>query len=322
MMEHRDVRIDRLRLLASFGVVMLHSSTGSGAGDLALNALFRFSVPVFVIISGWFQLAAPIPPERLARKSLRLFGKLILWAGIFQVYLRLVRGAWSDDLLTELLTQPYHLWYLYATIGLYLLTPALYPFVRSARKWEYRYALGFCFALGCVGMTLIRLEWIPVLAVILDQSKLPTVLGFLFLYLLGGYFRRFGLEHPNRWLAVGIVSAIISIISTATPYREPLLSFFSPNAALSGGACFVLYMTRQPPQERFRSLLAQASDCTMGVYLLHPLVSKLLKPRLRPLQAVIFPAGYMVLVCVCIFSAAFAAVWLLSRSKPVKRILF
>ena len=163
---------------------------------------------------------------------------------------------------------------------------------------------------------------IPVLAVILDQSKLPTVLGFLFLYLLGGYFRRFGLEHPNRWLAVGIVSAIISIISTATPYREPLLSFFSPNAALSGGACFVLYMTRQPPQERFRSLLAQASDCTMGVYLLHPLVSKLLKPRLRPLQAVIFPAGYMVLVCVCIFSAAFAAVWLLSRSKPVKRILF
>lgn len=321
-MEQRDPRIDRLRLLACFGVVMLHSSTGTGTGDLILNALFRFSVPVFVIISGWFQLAAQSSPRRLVKKSLRLFGKLLLWAGIFQVYLRLVRGAWSEDMLTQLLTEPYHLWYLYATIGLYLLTPVLYPFVRSAEKWEYRYALAVCFGLGCVGVTLERLGWVPALSVILEKSKLPLSLGFLFLYLLGGYFRRFGLEHRSIWLTAGVISAVVSIISSFTDQREQLLSFFSPNAVLSSAACFVLYLTRKDPPERFRPVLAEASGCTMGVYLLHPLVSKLLKPRLRVLQGVLFPSVYMTLVCVCIFSAAFAAVWLLSRSKSLKRILF
>ena len=321
-MDTHDYRIDRLRLLACFGVVMLHSSTGIGFGDLALNALFRFSVPVFVIISGWFQLSAQVSPKRLAQKSLRLFGKLLLWAGIFQVYLRLVRGAWSEDLLTQLLTEPYHLWYLYATIGLYLLTPVLYPFVRSAEKWEYRYALGVCFTLGCVGVTLERLAWLPTLSVILAQSKLPLSLGFLFLYLLGGYFRRFGLEHRRFWLTAGVLSAAVSIIASFTDQRDQLLSFYSPNAALSGGACFLLYLTRKPPKERFRPILAEASSCTMGVYLLHPLISKLLKPHLRPLQAVLFPSVYMTLVCVCIFSVSFAAVWVLSRSKKLKKILF
>lgn len=59
-MNTHDYRIDRLRLLACFGVVMLHSSYGSGAGDLMLNALFRFSVPVFVIISGYFMLSSSV----------------------------------------------------------------------------------------------------------------------------------------------------------------------------------------------------------------------------------------------------------------------
>lgn len=322
MMDQRDSHIDCLRLLACFGVVMLHSSTGIGFGDLALNALFRFSVPVFVIISGWFQLRDQIPPERLRRKCIRLFGKLILWAGIYLVYYRIKNGTWPEDWVIRLFTEPYHLWYLYAAIGLYLLTPALYPFVRSARQWEYRYALGFCFAFGCVGVTLVRLDWIPILSAILDMSKLPTVLGFLFLYLLGGYFRRFGLENRKFWLTAGILSAVVSIISSHTVYKEQLLSFFAPNVALSGGACFVLHLTRKPIPERFRTILAEASGCTMGVYLLHPLVSKFVKPRIRHLQTVLFSSGYMLLCCACIFTVTFGIVWLLSRWKPLKKFLF
>lgn len=322
MMEARDYRIDRLRLLACFGVVMLHSSTGIGFGDLALNALFRFSVPVFVIISGWFQLRDQIPLKRLGSKCIRLLGKLILWAGIFLIYQRINDGAWPGDWLVRLVTEPYNLWYLYATIGLYLLTPALYPFVRSADRWEYRYALGFCFLLGCVGVTLTRLGWLPVLTVILEKSKLPTVLGFVFLYLLGGYFRRFGLENRRFWLTAGILSAVVSILSSETVYKEQLLSFFSPNVVLSGAACFVLYLTRKPVPEHFRPALKEASGCTMGVYLLHPLVSKLLKPRIRHLQALLYPSVYMILCCVCIFTVTFGAVWLLSRWKPLKKFLF
>lgn len=320
-MDTHDYRIDRLRLLACFGVVMLHSSVGAGASDLALNALFRFSVPVFVLISGWFQLSGPAQPRRLLSKCARLFGKMLLWSGIYMLVRRGTHGTWPEDLTVYLLTQPVHLWYLYATMGLYLLTPALWPFVRNAEKGEYQYALVLCFALGCAALTLVRLDWVPLLAVILDKSKLPQMVGFLFLYLLGGYFRRFGLEHRRRWLMVGIFSSAISVLASTLEQRELLLSFLSPNVVLSGAACFVVYMTRQPLPERYRPLLRRASECTMGVYLLHMMISASLTPLIEPLRTVIFPAGYMALRCGCVFTVTFAAVWLISLVKPLKKVL-
>ena len=58
-MEHaHNHRIDRLRLLCCFGVVLLHSTYGSDIGQVLLNTIFRFSVPVFVIISGYFLLSS------------------------------------------------------------------------------------------------------------------------------------------------------------------------------------------------------------------------------------------------------------------------
>ncbi len=320
-MKNHDYRIDRLRLLACFGVVMLHSSVGAGAGDLALNALFRFSVPVFVIISGWFQLSGPVQPKRLVSKCARLFGKMLLWSGIYLLVRRLSHGTWPGDWIGYLLTEPVHLWYLYATMGLYLLTPALWPFVRSAEKGEYQYALALCFGLGSVAVTLVRLGWVPMLAVILDKSKLPQMLGFLFLYLLGGYFRRFGLEHRRRWLAVGILCGAVSVIASAMDQREQLLSFLSPNVVLSGAACFVLYMTREPLPERYRPLLRRSSECTMGVYLLHMMISSAVTPLIQHLRAVLFPAGYMALRCGCVFTVTFAVIWLISLVKPLKKVL-
>ena len=107
MMKTHDYRIDRLRLLACFGVVMLHSSYGSGIGDLALNAAFRFSVPVFVIISGYFTLSHPV--SNLWGKISRLFVKMVLCSGIYLLY-----SLWRGNKLPEqpvifLLTSPDHL---------------------------------------------------------------------------------------------------------------------------------------------------------------------------------------------------------------------
>lgn len=320
-MNTHDYRIDRLRLLACFGVVMLHSSSGTGPDDLALNAIFRFSVPVFVIISGWFQLCGDVSAPRLAKKAAALFGKMLLWSGIYMLFRRIDVGTWPQDPLVYFLTEPVHLWYLYAAMGLCLLAPALAPFVRSADSREYHYALGICFAIGCCITTLIRMELFPWLAIILDKSKLPDMLGFVFLYLLGGYFRKFGFLHPKRWLLLGVICAFISVIAAQTSYNQQLLSFISPNVVLSGGACFVLYMTRRPLPERFQPLLRQASGCTMGVYLLHLMIDGLLTPHLRPVMQMLLPCLAMTLRCACIFTVTFTIIWLLRAFRPLRQFL-
>ena len=52
----RDTNTDVMRLIASFFVVMIHVSATGGAVGSALNSLSRFSVPMFVLISGYYLL--------------------------------------------------------------------------------------------------------------------------------------------------------------------------------------------------------------------------------------------------------------------------
>ena len=52
----RDTNTDVMRLIASFFVVMIHGSAPNSAVGSAWNSISRFSVPVFVMISGYYLL--------------------------------------------------------------------------------------------------------------------------------------------------------------------------------------------------------------------------------------------------------------------------
>ncbi|MBR7178516.1 MAG: acyltransferase [Oscillospiraceae bacterium] len=312
-MDQHDYRIDRLRLLACFGVVMLHSSHGSGVGDLALNSLFRFSVPVFVIISGYFMLSGPV--TGLPKKMLHLFVRMVLCSGVYMLY----AGSIPENPILFLLTEPVHLWYLYATVGLYLLTPALLPFVRSASQQEYRYALVLCFLLGSCGVTLNRLGWFPLFGQILDKSKLPVMLCFTGLYLFGGYCRKFGFSRRREWLWAGIAAGILSIAVSNTDLASDLLSFFSPIVVIPGAACFVLFMTAEDVPEKYRALTADASKCTLGIYLFHTLVCDLITPMIGIPREILGGLPAMAVRGLCTFAVTFSAVWLLRRIPIAKK---
>ena len=218
------------------------------------------------------------------------------------------------------MTSPVHLWYLYATMGLYLLTPALMPFVRSVEQREYRYALGICFLLGCCAVTLMRLDVLPLVGTILDKSKLPTMLAFVGMYLLGGYFRRFGFGSRRIWLAVFLAASGFQAAVCQTPQAGTLLSFIAPTVVLSGGACFALCMMLPDVSERLRPVMLAASECTMGVYLLHFYVSDRITPWLRQTFPLHSSAGAMLLRAVVVFAVTMALVKLLRKLPYVGRI--
>ena len=318
-MDSHDYRVDRLRVLCCFGVVLLHSSAGAGTGDLILNALFRFSVPVFVIISGYFMLARPASPADMAKRAGALFIKLLGCSAFYLLANQRFRAP-LPQVLEYLLTSPVHLWYLYATMGLYLLTPGLMPFVRSAERAEYRYALGICFLLGCCGVTLMRLDVLPLVGTILDKSKLPTMLAFVGMYLLGGYFRRFGFGNRSIWLVVFLCASVFQAAVCQTPQAGTLLSFIAPTVVLSGGACFALCMMLPDVSERLRPVMRAASECTMGVYLLHFYVSDRITPWLRQTFPLPGTAGPMLLRAVTVFLVTMALVRLLRKLPFVGRI--
>ena len=215
-----DTDTGLMRILAALGVVIIHCAAINTFSGVFFNGIARFSVPVFVIISGYYMLARKPDGGRLARKCVRLFALMLFWSAVYYGT-DLLRGVRTFDgpgaALTYLFTEPVHLWYLYATITLYLFTPLLAVFTEHASRAEYRYALALAFFFGSPVVILVRSGWIPILSTILDKMKVPYLLGMAFMYLLGGYLRRYGLESPRlrgALYGLGAAGAAITVAGT------------------------------------------------------------------------------------------------------------
>lgn len=307
-MERRrsDQGTDVLRLLAAVFVVVIHVADPATTAGLCWDAAARFSVPVFVIVSGWYLLDRD--GGGLARRGARLLGQMACWSAVYLIY-NVWRYGYAPGGLRGvgryLLTQPTHLWYLWAIVGLYLLTPLLRPLHRAAGRGLYRYALAVCFLLGCVCVTLVRTGLFPALAEILDRSKLPYGLGFVFLYLLGGYLHRFGLGRAWwPWALCAVGGTVVTVLAVLWAARDGgdwswAGSFFAPWAALAGAGTFVTVQraARGGPWPGAR-LLARLAGGTLGVYLMHPLVVDVLRHAGLDRAWLLVPAGFLVSLAV------------------------
>lgn len=195
-----DSDIDLMRLLAAYFVVVIHATGAVTPGSALLTSLARFSVPLFVIISGYFMLRRPPEGRALANRILRLLALMLFWSAIYYLYFRLCGQPYAGlrAAAVYLLTQPIHLWYLYAAAALYLFTPVFFVFAENAGRRLWHYCLALCFFFGSAVTMLLRTGWFPTLALIVDKMKVPYLLGFPFLYLLGGYVYRFSLSPRSR----------------------------------------------------------------------------------------------------------------------------
>jgi len=318
----RNTDTDVMRVVASFFVVLLHSSGIGTATDIFCASFSRFSVPVFAIISGYYMLGRRVGGKELAKKCLRLFLLMLVWSALYCAYsLAAGDAAWGGAgwLAGYLLTEPIHLWYLYAAIGLFIFTPVFYVFCKNSSRREYVYALALTFLFGAVIVTLMKTGRAPVLALIVDKMKVAPTLGFVFLYLFGGYVRRFGVGRRSRYAfyalgligtAVTVAGAFISLSRGAL--NENWLSFFAPNVILASAAFFLLIHSlpfgrdgRGEP-----ALIRELSLCSLGIYLLHPLLILIMQrneqlywhsapaPLLVPLRAVItYALSALVVFC-------------------------
>lgn len=321
-----DANMAVLRIIASFFVVMIHSTTVSGIG-IAYNSLARFAVPVFVMLSGYYMLAREIPLSKILRKTAKLFSLVLIWSAIYLIN-PVTRGAHPVDspenIVKYLLTQPFHIWYLYAAIGLYLFTPVFQVFTKNAGKPQYHYALGLTFLFGSVFTIMVRFEGFSLLSQLLEMMKLPYTLGFCFLYLLGGYFRKFGISHPNILFALGAIGTLFTLGGSLLLHRSgldhtALHSFFAPGVILSAVGVFSL--SKKLEGVRAHPAIRELSECTLGIYLLHPYVTLMIFVFFDVLQNTLPEALYTPVRTSISFGISAVMIFLLRRIPFLNKIL-
>lgn len=140
---------DSLRFLAIFGVIALHvfqSWPNAAIGNMELSGfseIFKFAVPVFLMISGALLLKREMPiNEFLKRRFARLTYPFILYLIIYVAVLFAIMSTVPgfESLSTWFGHIPLHYnWYFWTIAGLYLTIPILSKFINHSTFREIEY---------------------------------------------------------------------------------------------------------------------------------------------------------------------------------------
>lgn len=343
-MKQRQTELDILRFFATLAVIVIHIGRipyvsecwASGLFDVSI-APFVSSVPVFFMISGRFFLdeRKTITLHTLFRKNIfRLTFTFVLWSAVYTMYY-VWDGTYAElnifGILTEYIHGPVHFWYLYATVGLYLLTPLFRKIVQD--KAVCRYAL-VLFAV--YNLTTQYLIYLPKVGGIVEHAVgrlgLESLSGYMGCFLLGYVLYINQKKITKRWeITIYILGAVLMSltyildISISVELRSSdfVKQNQKPNVIFYSAAIYLFFIKRVSKcafSDRIRKLFAKTTEYGFGVYILHALVIELfifLPFPARPMS----PALVTVVLTVCVYIVSFLLTAMIRKIPGVGKLL-
>lgn len=346
----RNFGLDLLRIAACVLVAMQH--TGEffyiGAGGIALTgdgaeaagwfcSLARASVPLFVMISGFFILPVrDSTPAFFRRRMWRVALPFVVWCVIYAIYQMLYYHTGITDALLKILRIPVnygvevgHLWYVYMLLGLYLVAPVVTPWLQRVSKRELRgylwlWALTLC-------LPYIHLIFPEVLGECY-WNRTPMLYyfsGMMGYMLLAFYIKKFYTASGTRNLLTAVALIVAGYAATYAGFRlqfghvamvkdlELSWGFDTVNVAMLTAGLFLLFKDWTTKSIKAAKIAADVSLATYGIYLAHIIVLNMVYSRVNPL---IEPAYIKIpLICVVTFVITYVGVKLISLT-PLRKI--
>lgn len=294
--KRRLIHYDLLRILACLSVIMLHSAAqfwyvlpvDGWQWRIAnsYDALFRFGVPIFVMISGALFLA---PDRDIQIES--LYKKNIFRLTIAYIFWSIWYGLWDcrtfDRSLTlwkaylnEMISGRYHLWFVPMLIGLYMLLPILKTWLKAAdrKQVEYFITLFLIFQIG--RETILIFVQSGAIRSVINILSIEMVGSYVGYFILGYYIVNYSISRKFQKLIYlgGICSAVLCVIvSNALSYSRgeaigSLFDSYSIFTFLIGIAIFTYFQYEIKYicfDVRMEKLIRKISDATFGIYLIH-----------------------------------------------------
>lgn len=293
----RILAYDLIRLFAMLGVIMIHSSahyvinfpTDSFQFQVGnfLESISRLAIPCFIMLSGRFMLDEDRtePPKRVGKKILSLIFILFSWSFFYALIYR-SKAFWSSFFYGHL-----HMWYLYMTIGLYLITPILRLFVKRENKAYIYYFL----------VLVLTFKYIPAfLDIIFPTGDTISRFARLFfpnfgigcedlaMYLLGWLIKEDFefLNKHSRLIIISTLGALLLVFFGTQIYTSPAFraysTFYSEKqlpVLLYGTLSFISIQIFSKNIEhklcdKIKNFISLASRLTLGIYMVHMFILK------------------------------------------------
>ena len=284
---------DLLRIIACFSVVMLHSSAQYWYGlevtdhrwlvANSYDAVFRFGVPVFVMISGALFLGREkIDTKKLYKHNiLRILILYVVWSvlyGVFHCRAIPVGELTAGTLIREIFSNSYHLWFLPMIAGLYMLVPILHIWIKHATKKDIEYLLCLFFLLQILLTTMKALVTWPILTYVDSMVKLELICGYSGYFVLGYYLDQYEFTKDKRKILymAGLISVIANIVLgnwLSLRSNTPKADIYDSFGLFTCVVVMALFVGCRSIFEKDTKGTGKAlkfiADATLGIYLLH-----------------------------------------------------
>lgn len=297
----RKIELDCLRIIATFGVVVLHTCSrlwgGVGVDTFSwqvfnfYESMVRWTVPVFVMISGSLFLAKKRSTAQLFRKNIaRIITAYIFWSAAYSVMSFYLHDSGLKWAVKQFFQGYYHMWFLFMIVGLYIVTPFLQKIVESRELMKYflGVSLVFTFILP-QGIQLVIYRFGSIgqeMNAILGNVNLYFTLGYVSYFVCGHYLNTTKVEGRNRRILYlsGVIGFLTTMILTAvfSMRRQNATALFYENNTVNvmlesivvfaaGKQCFSsLHFSAKA-----KMLIVKLSKYSFGVYLVHAMVIEL-----------------------------------------------
>lgn len=311
-METKKARLyylDILRILAIFAVIIIHVASQSlyytspvksntWLGLSMWDSLVRWSVPVFVMISGVLFLnpERPFDFQRLLKKNvLHLVEITLIWHVIYALYTFFFENQSKANFVSLLIKGYTHFWFLHMIIGLYLIVPILRKI--TVDKFLTKYLLLISFVTAIIIPTILnfyqsmaKVVSFPIVISTVMDSLISLVnsfhfqfpMGFLVYFLAGYWLSTLKFNQKGRYTiyGLGLFSALVTTIGTYlfsikfNTRETPLFDYMNLNIFLIAISIFIFFKYLIPrfkveTKPQLADNILTLSKLTFGIYLVH-----------------------------------------------------
>jgi surface polysaccharide O-acyltransferase-like enzyme len=211
----------------------------------------------------------------------------------------------------------FHLWFVYAILGIYLIIPILRRWLQNAPKSEIHYFL--------IIWLITMFFKIPKVGAYQPAISLAYFAEFIGYVVLGYYLVTFEMKViKNKWflpsiltfLGIGLTIVLTFIFTLKQGYfYEYFYGYLTPNVLLASVGIFLLIKnTKAPKNPFFKKVIDKLNQYSYGIYLAHFLILKLLEYHGYDWQFInpIISVPLITIVCLLV---SYLIVWLFNRFK-------
>lgn len=342
----RTEYFDYLRIIATAAVMILHiSALNYLAVDISTSewnvfniydSFVRWSVPVFVMISGALFLEGHQSAAHIYRKNiLRIVTAFLFWSAIYTAY-GCTREWGLHTVLIEFIKGNYHMWFLYMIIGLYMIVPILRKIVESEKLTSYYLILALIFSVLCPFIINILSFTVPegasLMRDVLNKMNFRIAVGYSGYFVLGYYLNKSRICRKAEAIIYSL--GILGFLGTAA------LTVFASNYSGSANTIFYDYFSLTVLFEsiavfvfgkkhlsglnlsfKAKMLLVNISKYSFGAYLVHAMVITVLDQHFGLDTLTFNPVISVPVIGLIVFVISFAISAVINRIPVLKKYI-